>query len=289
MSGASESGDDLVVGYRNESDDSTSLIAFSSDDMDYGSDYVLEVSTSADDPPPGPVDAIHATGRTLGSIGSGIISTGHNGVVGYVDAMARDLTLEGSVGAGLLGVGGAAAPGVFGRGHNGIVGYEQSVVPDPAFDNMQKAGVLGRGDSGVKGIGVNGPGVHGTGAPQNPGVLAETTTDPKILGPGIEGGPGMTATGETGVFAFGNLGAGLVATSQQDRGARLNSKDLAQLNLQPIHIKHPASLRGALAGDLVATTWRSSDAGDAIEIASLWFCTIGDSKGGPPTNWVKLA
>ena len=139
-SGADESGEDMTVGRTNKSEERTLLIAINGENAPngYEDDYVLNVSTDGDmvlvSTPRG-VDAIHAkgtvsfpTGGAIGTIpaGNGIISQGINGVVGYVHAMARNRTLENSVGAGLLGVGGGTSPGVFGIGQNGVVGYEQA-------------------------------------------------------------------------------------------------------------------------------------------------------------------
>jgi hypothetical protein len=281
MSGASGSDQDMVVGRRNESDDSTSLIAIESPDG-YGADYVLKVATALLPLPARGVDAIHAEGNETGN---GVVSRGSNGVVGYVRARARDTTLEGSVGAGVLGVGDGASPGVFGSGKNGVVGYEQATSRNVAFENAQSAGVVGCGGAtgvsglgatGVSGLGVNGAGVLGR-ADTNPGVQGVST-----------GGPGLLGDGDTGAIAHGVGGPGLIATSRDEQAAVLESARVAQLWLVPLRVIDPKSeIRRSNAGELLVTVGPESQAGDAREVASLWFCRIG---GGPgQSDWVKLA
>ena len=288
MSGASGSGDDMVVGFRNESGDSTSLIAINEDGDVYGADYVLNVSTSL--LAIKGIDAIHAEGKHGGH---GVISKGFNGVVGYVDTVARDGSLEDSVGAGLLGAGGGASPGVFGSGQNGIVGYEKATPRDVAFEGTQKAGVLGRGETGVSGDGTTGPGVFGRG---ETGVSGDGRNGPGVFGSGLpgvhgtsNGGAGVLGEGDTGVIASATRGSGpgIIAQSRIEQAAVLESVDVAQLKLVPLRIKDPTSLRKSDAGELLATIWPSSDQKDAIDVASLWFCT--DARPGMPPNWVKLA
>src|SRR5262249_49876743 len=227
--GATESGDDMVVGRTNKSEERTILVASNGENAPngYEEDFVLNVSTAGDmvlTSTPRGVDAIHAkgtvafpTGGQIGTIpaGNGIISQGLNGVVGYVHAMARDRTLENAVGAGLLGVGGGTSPGVFGSGQNGVVGCEQATARDLAFEAAQKAGVLGRGETGVSGDGANGPGVFGRGVP---GVHGQST-----------GGPGVLAEGQTGVYTTGTDGAGVHAISDAEQAAILQSSKMAQL------------------------------------------------------------
>ncbi|MBT2533654.1 hypothetical protein J7E83_16290 [Arthrobacter sp. ISL-48] len=250
----------------------------------YVEDFVLHVSTKDDKVLVGTshgVDGIHAkgtvsfpTGGAIGTIpaGNGVIAQGLNGAVGYVHQAGRDKTLEGSVGAGLLGVGGDGAAGVFGSGHNGVVGYEQATPRDVAFETAQKAGVLGRGETGVSGDGANGPGVFGRGGP---GVHGLSST-----------GPGLLGDGQTGVNATGQAGPGLLASSPVEQGAVLESRRMAQLLLVPLRIENPLSLKQSTAGELLTTVWVDREQRD-IEITSLWFCTVG----GDPTeaNWVKLA
>ena len=280
--GADEAGEDMTVGRTNKSEERTLLIAINGAPNGYADDFVLNVSSENDalfTSMPRGVDAIHAKGTlptpggaSMGTIpaGNGIISQGINGVVGYIHAMARNRTLENSVGAGLLGVGGVTFPGVFGTGQNGVVGYEQATPRDLAFEAAQKAGVLGRGETGVSGDGANGPGVFGRGVP---GVQGEST-----------GGPGVLAEGQTGVFATGNDGAGVHATSKTEQAAILQSSKLAQLWLIPLRIKDPTSLPRSNAGEILATTWPDERGTD---ITSLWFCKVG---GDPAhASWVKLA
>lgn len=285
-SGADESGEDLVVGRTNVSEDRTLLLATNGDNAPngYAEDFVLSVSTQHDKVlPSGPhgVDAIHAkgtvsfpTGGAIGTIpaGNGIIAQGINGAVGYVHGTARDKTLEGSAGAGVLGVGGAAAAGVYGTGQNGVVGYEQAAARQPSFEGTQHAGVVGCGDTGVSGLGTNGPGVFGRGLPGVQGLS--------------DAGPGLLGDGQTGVVATGSDGPGVLAASLTEQGAVLESRRTAQLLLVPLPIESPLELPRSTAGELLATTWADRDQ-RGKEIASLWFCTVG---GNPAqAQWVKLA
>jgi hypothetical protein len=276
--GADEAGEDMTVGRTNKSEERTLLIAINGAPNGYADDFVLNVSSANDaliTSMPRGVDAIHAKGTvptaggSMGTIpaGNGIISQGINGVVGYIHAMARNRTLENSVGAGLLGVGGVTFPGVFGTGQNGVVGYEQATSRDLAFEAAQKAGVLGRGETGVSGDGANGPGVFGRGLP---GVRGESS-----------GGPGVLAEGQTGVFATGKDGAGVHATSKTEQAAILESSKMAQLWLIPLRIKDPTSLPKSNAGEILATMWPDERGTD---ITNLWFCKVG----GNPTqaSWV---
>lgn len=285
-SGADESGEDLVVGRTNVSEERTLLLATNGENAPggYGEDFVLNVSTKADKvlvSTPHGVDAIHAkgtiafpTGGAIGTIpaGNGIVSQGINGVVGYVHEAARDKPLENSVGAGILGVGGAAAAGVFGSGENGVVGYEQATPRDVAFESAQRAGVLGRGETGVSGDGANGPGVFGRGLPGVHGLS--------------DGGPGLLGDGQTGLYATGRDGPGAMASSRTEQGAVLESRRMAQLLMVPLRIENPLSLPRSTAGELLTTIWEDEER-RGIEITSLWFCKVG----GDPTqaSWVKLA
>ncbi|MBG0739257.1 hypothetical protein IV500_07620 [Paeniglutamicibacter antarcticus] len=285
-SGADESGDDMVVGRTNTSEDRTLLLAINGENAPdgYGEDFVLNVSTDGDKvlvSTPRGVDGIHAkgtvsfpTGGAIGTIpaGNGVIAQGLNGAVGYVHGSARDRTLENSVGAGLLGVGGTAAAGVFGTGVNGVVGYEQATSRDLAFEAAQRAGVLGRGETGVSGDGANGAGVFGRGLP---GVQGQS-----------DAGAGVLATGQTGVVASGNDGPGVLASSSTEQAGVLKSARMAQLWLVPIRIEDPRSLDRSNAGELLATVWADREE-RGIDITSLWFCKVG---GDPQqANWVKLA
>lgn len=281
MSGASAAGDDMVVGRRNESDDSTSLIAIESPDG-YAADYVLKVATSLLPLPARGVDALRAEGNETGA---GVVAWGSNGVVGYVGGAARDATLEASVGTGVLGVGDGASPGVVGSGANGVVGYERSTPRNIAFENAQHAGVVGCGDltgvsglgaTGVSGVGLNGAGVLGR-ADANPGVHGVST-----------GAAGLLGEGDTGAIAQGTAGPGLLATSTREQAAVLESTRMAQLLLVPLPVLDPASdLRRSTAGELLVTIGPESRAEDAREVASLWFCRIGGAPG--QSDWVKLA
>ena len=285
-SGADESGDDMVVGRTNTSEDRTLLLAINGENAPdgYGEDFVLNVSTQGDKvlvSSSHGVDAIHAkgtvsfpTGGAIGTIpaGNGIIAQGLNGAVGYVHEVARDKPLESSVGAGVLGVGGPDSAGVFGTGQNGVVGYEQATGRDLAFEAGQRAGVLGRGETGVSGDGANGPGVFGRGVP---GVEGQSA-----------GGPGVLAVGLTGLVATGNDGPGVLASSSSEQAAVLESTRMAQLLLVPLRIESPLDLKRSTAGELLTTIWADREQ-RGKEIVSLWFCKVG----GDPTqsNWVKLA
>lgn len=285
-SGADDSGDDMVVGRTNKSEERTLLLAANGENAPdgYGEDFVLYVGTESDAvlvSIPRGVDAIHAkgtvelpTGGQIGTIpaGNGIISQGLNGVVGYVHAMARDRTLENSIGAGLLGVGSSVSAGVFGVGQNGVVGYEQATARDLVFEASQKAGVLGRGDTGVSGDGANGPGVFGRGLPGVHGVS--------------DLGPGVLADGETGIVANGKSSVGVHGTSKSAQAALLETRDTAQLLMVPLKIPNPSSIKKSTAGELLTTIWADKEQRD-LEITSLWFCKVG----GNPTeaNWIKLA
>ena len=281
MGGATSSNEDMVVGRRNESDDSTSLIAIESADG-YEPDYVLKVATALLPLPARRVDAITAEGNENGN---GVVARGTNGVVGYVRPTARDTAFEDSVGAGLLGVGDGGSPGVFGSGNNGIVGYEQATSRNAVFENAQSAGVVGcggatgvsgLGDTGVSGVGLNGAGVIGR-AETNPGVHGLSTS-----------GPGLLGDGDTGVIAQGIGGPGIIANSKDEQAAVLESMRVAQLWLVPLRIIDPKSeMRKSNAGEILVTIGPESKAADARDVASLWFCRIGGAPG--QSDWVKLA
>ncbi len=284
--GAEESGDDMVVGRTNVSEERTLLLASNGDNAPngYEADFVLNVSTQGDKvlvSSPHGVDGIHAkgtvafpTGGAIGTIpaGNGVIARGINGAVGYVHAAARNKPLEHSVGAGVLGVGGIGAAGVFGSGRNGVVGYEQATPRDTAFETAQRAGVLGRGDTGVSGDGANGPGVFGRGLPGVHGLS--------------DGGPGLLGDGQTGVVATGRDGPGVIAASPTEQGAVLESRRMAQLLMVPLRIENPLSLAHSTAGELLTTVWPDREQRGA-EITSLWFCKVGGSPA--QASWVKLA
>lgn len=284
--GADESGDDMVVGRTNESEERTLLVATNGDNAPggYAEDFVLNVSTKGDKvlvSTPHGVDGIHAkgtvafpTGGAIGTIpaGNGLVAQGRNGAVGYVHEAARDKPLEASVGAGLLGVGGTTNAGVFGSGQNGVVGYEQATARDTAFEASQKAGVLGRGETGVSGDGANGPGVFGRGVPGVHGISGT--------------GPGLLGDGQTGVVATGQDGPGVIASSPREQGAVLESRQMAQLLLVPLRMENPLALPRSTAGELLATVWPDREQ-RGLEITSLWFCTVGGTPA--QANWVKLA
>ena len=285
-SGADESGDDMVVGRTNVSEDRTILLAGNGENAPngYEEDFVLSVSTKQDQvlvSSSHGVDGIHAkgtvafpTGGAIGTIpaGNGVVARGFNGAVGYVHGAARDAVLESSTGAGVLGVGGAASAGVFGSGQNGVVGYEQSAARQSSFEGTQHAGVVGCGDTGVSGLGTNGPGVFGRGLPGVQGLS--------------DAGPGLLGEGQTGVVATGNDGPGVLSASLTEQGAVLESRRMAQLLLVPLPMESPLDLPRSTAGELLATVWTDRES-RGQETTSLWFCKVGGTPA--QANWVKLA
>jgi hypothetical protein len=195
-SGADNSGDDMVVGRTNRSEERTILVAQNGDNAPdgYAEDFVLSVSTVDDKVLPTDshgVDAIHAKGTvafpTGGAIGTipaanGVVGQGLNGIVGYVHPATRDKSTEQDSHAGVLGVGAPNDAGVLGRGLNGVVGYEQGTSRDSAFEAQETAGIVGVGPNGVSGKATGGFGVHGIGTP---GVFGEGQGDNTgVLGQG---------------------------------------------------------------------------------------------------------
>jgi len=287
-SGADESGDDMVVGRTNQSEERTLLIARNGDNAPdgYAEDFVLDVSIAGDrvltNGAHG-VDGIHAsgsvefpTGGAIGTIpaGNGIVARGLNGIVGYVQAALRDKTEEMNSQSGVVGEGGASAAGIFGRGQNGLVGCEQGTPRDAAFEARETAGVLGRGPIGVTGDGLNGPGVHGRGLP---GVMGESP-----------GGPGVLGEGDTGLVGRGRGGPGILSESDRENAAVFESKRRAQVWIVPLDsaIADPSKLPGhAEPGELCVTIGRDQR---GSRIASLWFCASSPGAASL-ANWVKLA
>jgi len=287
-SGADESGDDMVVGRTNKSEDRTILVATNGDNAPggYEEDFVLSVSIEDDHVLTNGlhgVDGIHATGSTelatggaIGTLppGNGIVARGLNGVVGYVHGALRDKAAESNTQAGVFGAGGIDAVGVFGSGLNGVVGCEQSTPRDTAWEMLETAGVLGRGPIGVAGDGLNGPGVHGRGTPG-------------VRGEGVSG-PGVSGEGETGVFGNGSRGPGILATSSAENAGVFESRRRAQIWIVPLgeKISDPTKLPGhAEPGELCVTISRDER---GATTASLWFCAAGAGKASL-ANWVKIA
>ena len=284
--GADEAGDYLTAGRTNQTEARTRLVGTNGDTAGYQEGYVLDVASENDrlvvlsgDG----VDAIHAkgtvefaTGGLVGTIpaGNGVVGRGLNGLVGYVHSAARDTGRERSVHSGVYGIGDGASSGLFGQGLNGVVGYERTTPRDTNYELQERAGVFGRGEIGVSGDGANGPGVHGRGTP---GVRGEA--------PGI--GPGVLAEGETGVIAEGRDGPGVHARSLSDRAGIFETRGaIAQVWLIPLSskIKDPGQLPKSEAGELLVLKERNER---GLEIASLWFCTVGGPAG--QAGWAKLA
>ena len=306
--GAKESGDDMVVGRINQSDERTRLEATKGEPDGYEDDFVLEVGTAGDKvlvKNPNGVDAIHAkgtvefpTGGMIGVIpaGNGVVGQGLNGLVGYVHQKARDIAQEREVGAGVLGLGGPGSIGVYGRGVNGVVGYEEKTSRNLTFE-AEKAGVLGVGENGVSGFGNNGAGVHGKGLP---GVLGEGPDGVKVVpgGPGVHGigetgvyaegsDTGVIATGTTGVDATGTGGqGGVFRTKRAPARGRVPGTVRAQILLDPLENLTPDQLPGE-AGELLVLIIPPPADQPAHKVAQLWFCRISGAPGA--ATWVQLA
>jgi hypothetical protein len=286
--GADNSGDDLVVGRTNRSEERTILVAQNGDHADngYAEDFVLSVSTVGDKVLPTNshgVDAIHAKGTisfpTGGAIGTipaanGVVGQGLNGIVGYVHPALRDKDAEQDSHAGVLGIGAPNDAGVLGKGLNGVVGYEQNTSRDSAFETQEMAGVLGVGPNGVSGKATGGFGVHGIGTP---GVFGEAQDDSNT---------GVVGQGGTGVFGESlSDGAGIQGTSKKGWGAVFESRDRAQVWLVPIALADPTKLPGrCAAGELVVVMSKDQR---GKEVASLWFCKSGDI--AKTANWIPVA
>jgi hypothetical protein len=286
--GADNSGDDLVVGRTNRSEERTILVAQNGDHANngYAEDFVLSVSTVGDKVLPTNshgVDGIHAKGTiafpTGGAIGTipaanGVVGRGLNGIVGYVHAALRDKGTERDSHAGVLGMGAPNDAGVLGRGLNGVVGYEQGTARDTTFEGQEMAGVVGVGPNGVSGKATGGFGVHGIGTP---GVFGEAQDDSNT---------GVVGQGGTGVFGESlSDGAGIQGKSNKGWGAVLESNVRAQVWLVPIALANPTKLPGKSApGELLVLMSKDQR---GREIASLWFCKSGDI--AKTANWLQLA
>lgn len=301
-SGASESGDDMVVGRTNTSEERTILVATNGENAPggYGEDFVLSVSITDDKvlrTVPEGVDGIHATGTVewvsggaIGTVapGNGVVARGANGLVGYVHGAPRNKGEEDAVRAGVLGAGGAGAVGVFGRGANGVVGYADATARDTAWEAADPTGVAGRGEVGVRGVGENGPGVEGR-SDLNPGVQGISVNGPGVAGRSNDG---------FGVFAESGTGPGLAASSAEDRGAMLQSRRMAQLWLVPQRVDRmlppstytptaipiveqrqtgPALPKDGRPGDLIAVE-------DPDDVCTLWFCVANPG----PARWAQV-
>jgi hypothetical protein len=286
-SGANSSGDDMVVGRTNRSEERTILVAQNGDNAPdgYAEDFVLSVSTVDDKVLPTDshgVDAIHAKGTvafpTGGAIGTipaanGVVGQGLNGIVGYVHPATRDKSTEQDSHAGVLGVGAPNDAGVLGRGLNGVVGYEQGTPRDSAFEAQETAGIVGVGPNGVSGKATGGFGVHGIGTP---GVFGEGQGD----------NTGVLGQGGTGVFGESlSDGAGVQGTSAKGWGGVFESRVRAQVWLVPLAISDPTKLPGrSEPGELLVLMSKDQR---GTEVASLWFCRSGNIAA--TANWMQLA
>jgi hypothetical protein len=315
--GASSSGDDMVVGRTNESEERTILIATNGENapIGYEADFVLNVEAAEELFTDHGVDGVRAKAFTVDGpnpAGSGVVGRGLNGIVGYPHAVPRDKALEADAQAGVFGMGGTNAAGVFGRGQtgvfgrgqNGVVGYEQTTERDNAarsFEGNEHAGVLGCGPTGVSGLskvlggGSGGPGVHGVGTP---GIRGDGTDgNPGVSGDGGDGGGiGVLGQGHDGPAIFGiseGDHAGIFDSRLSHDGKRIE----AQVSLIPINsvdpanpgrrISDPAQLTKADAGDLCVTITQDVSTNNR-PIAALWFCTESAGPAGTPV-WVKIA
>lgn len=297
--GATEAGDDFVVGRTNKSEERSLLVAINGDPDGYQTDFVLDVSIEGNQilrTTPEGVDAIHATGTislptggAVGTIpeGNGVVGRGLNGLVGYVHGAARDRNIERDAHAGALGVGGGASPGVFGRGVNGVVGYEDTAARDTAWEGADPSGVIGNGGNagfGVRGIGGNG-GVKGH-SENSAGVQGSSRLSPGVAGTSADG---------IGVAGTSDQGPGVFGMSSVDNGGVFQSKSAAQLFLIPNEIgslnspfpitpqainvadRGPGLPRRGRGGQLMALKDRQG-------ACTLWFCV----KDGPPARWAQV-
>jgi hypothetical protein len=292
--GADTSGDEMVVGRTNESENRTLLVAKNGDDAPggYDDDFVLQVSTENDHvlrSVPEGVDALHANGtKDVPGFpaGNGAVATGLNGLVGYVHAASRDKAQEGDVQAGVLGQGSASNPGLFGRGVTGVVGYEQATGRNQAWELGEQAGVAGRGPTGVSGFGDN-AGVHGTSHNAGDGVRGETD-----LGSGVNGASSSGA----GVQGNSTDGPGVTGRSVTDRGGVFESHRSAQLRLFPQDMgatNPPGPVTGTAipaqeAGPALPHDGKGGDLAvlrDPTGMCTLWFC-VGEFP--PPAMWAQV-
>jgi hypothetical protein len=164
-----------------------------------------------------------------------------------------------SPGVGVLGIGGvngSSPPDDVGGA--GVVGVEGGSVRRPDSETA-RSGVVGLSDAhlGVRGITTSGTGVQG------------------------EAGKGV------GVRGTATDGAGVVGTSQSNVGGRFESSKRAQVQLSPLRGlgTDPNGRIPGEAGDLLTMIGR--DDGSGQQIASLWFCQIGDGNV-ETTQWVQL-
>ncbi len=208
---------------------------------------------------------VDVTGRQLGVRGRG----SDNGSVG----------VEGHGGPGGNGVFGQGMNGVVGQGTNGVVGHGTIGVvglsPAAVRTSSDPAGVVGVGN------GEHAHGVLGEAQGPNAGVYGIVTSPNGVGGWGVKGeckdklGTGVSAFGDTGIYAEGITGVGLQAKSQNR--AQINLMPDTSSTAQP----DPTQFSMSEVGDLAVTIT------DAPNFPSLWFCVVGGRAG--QSVWKKIA
>jgi hypothetical protein len=163
--------------------------------------------------------------------------------------------------------------GVRGRGSDtgsvGVIGLSAAAVGP----SSGPAGVVGVGD------GEQADGVRGEALGPNAGVHGIATSPNGVAGWGVKGeckdGTGVSAFGDTGIYAEGITGVGL----------RAKSGNRAQINLMPNTSEtapsDPKQFPVSEVGDLAVTIT------DALNFPSLWFCVVGGPAG--QSVWKKIA
>jgi hypothetical protein len=221
-------------------------------------------------------------------------------------------------GAGVVGRGGESIPR--GTVAPGVVGWAGGADPLPVPVFTGDIGTLGYGGTGVTGIALAGPGVHGIGSDGEggavpnrgqigPGVLAEGgvglrpgATDVFMHAAGVIGlsgeqNPPATETNEIGVYGRGR--EGVKGFGSASRGGRFQSQRSAQVNLVPAKRAHgrdqvaviptvlanpgmqgPELPRDGERGDLMSVV--NDDA-----VCTLWFCVESPSGAGP-ARWAQV-
>jgi hypothetical protein len=163
--------------------------------------------------------------------------------------------------------------GVRGRGSAtgsvGVIGLSAAAVRT----SSDSAGVVGVGD------GEQAAGVRGEALGPNTGVVGISTSSNGVAGPGVYGeskdGIGVSAFGDTGIYAEGITGVGL----------QVKSGNRAQINLMPdtskTALRDPTQFHLSEVGDLAVTIT------DLPNFPSLWFCVVGGPAG--QSVWKKIA
>ncbi|MGW6167682.1 MULTISPECIES: hypothetical protein [Bacillaceae] len=225
--GATESGDDLVVGRTNIAQGGTELIGSFDKSGHYENDFVLQIKVP---PSVGIAAGIIGNGGKKGVVGKGNTGVEGNGLKGVVGlGRSPDGEIEGGIGTGVEGngningvVGFGDIQGVVGNGPKGVVGNGKGVIRSIGVEGNGTTGVVGNGQvTGVAGFGPDGVvgagrsrGVVGFGSVQ--GVFGKGKT-------GVEGkgSTGVAGSGEIGVSGFGNIGV-LGKSSGMTRGPGKN-------------------------------------------------------------------